>query len=186
MRLRVGKVVGGGWVRSTGVGWSGTMNEVRASTKSVCACCKHYTKPTQTSHSRTRDFSCVAQDLSYRVRIHSVSQNSHSSRAAQHVARAPLLYPSHLSTTSLSTCTPARPSTRPSTRLLLMSCSHGDASIHRMCLSVLWVKMHSSTGYEPKDLTEEDNSMLVKPMFFHRQGMTSTCGSAEQIRNMLA
>ena len=31
------------------------------------------------------------------------------------------------------------------------------------------------------DLTE-NNSMLVKPMFFHRSSMTSTCGSAESIR----
>ena len=37
-----------------------------------------------------------------------------------------LFYPSHLSTYSLSTSTPVRPSTRPSTRLLLMSYSHGD------------------------------------------------------------
>ena len=47
--------------------------------------CKHYTQPTHTSHSRTRDFSRVAQNLSHRVRIHSVSQNSHSSHLAQHV-----------------------------------------------------------------------------------------------------
>ena len=41
-----------------------------------------------------------------------------------------LLFPSHLSSTSLSTCTPVRPSirlsTRPSTRLSLMFTSHGD------------------------------------------------------------
>ena len=40
-----------------------------------------------------------------------------------------LLYPSQMSTTSLSTpstCTPVRPSTRPSTRPLLTSSSHGD------------------------------------------------------------
>ena len=61
--------------------------------------CKHHTKPTHTSYSRTRDFSRVAQDLSHRV--------------------APsLLFPSHLSTTSLFTCTPDRPSIRPSTRFI--------------------------------------------------------------------
>ena len=50
--------------------------------------CKHY-KPKHTSHFRTRDFSCVAQDLSHRVnRNRCVSQNSHSSHLAQHVARA--------------------------------------------------------------------------------------------------
>ena len=59
---------------------------------------------------------------------------------------------------------------------------------------------HSATGYEPKDLTEDDTSVQVKPMLFHRPGMTSTYDSAEsiatpllvsdlddeQIRNMLA
>ena len=44
---------------------------------------KHYTKPTHTSHSHTRDFfsrglRLNAQDLSHRVRFHGVSQNSHS------------------------------------------------------------------------------------------------------------
>ena len=37
-----------------------------------------------------------------------------------------LLFPSHLSTTSLSNCTPVRPSIRPSTRTSLLSTSHGD------------------------------------------------------------
>ena len=50
--------------------------------------CKHCTKPTHTSHSRTRDFSRLAQDLSHRVnRNLCVSQNSRSSHLAQHVAR---------------------------------------------------------------------------------------------------
>ena len=40
---------------------------------------------------------------------------------------------------------------------------------------------HSPTGYEPKDLTEEDNSFSVKSMFFDRPSMTSTCDSAESI-----
>ena len=49
--------------------------------------CIHHTQPTHSSHSRTRFFR-VAQDLSHRVRIHRVSQNSHSSHLAWHVARA--------------------------------------------------------------------------------------------------
>ena len=40
---------------------------------------------------------------------------------------------------------------------------------------------HSPAGNEPKVLTEEDNSILVKPMFFHRLSMTSTHDSAESI-----
>ena len=44
---------------------------------------------------------------------------------------------------------------------------------------------HSPTGYELKDLTEEDNSILVKPMFFHRPSKTSTFDSAESIATRL-
>ena len=40
-------------------------------------------------------------------------------------------------------------------------------------------EMHSLTGYEPKDLTEESNSILVKPMFFHKPSMTSACDTSE-------
>ena len=71
-------------------------------------------------------FSRVAQDLSHRVRIHSVSQTAilHIYHSMSHVLL--LLYPSHLSSTSFSTCTPVRPSTRPSATPLLMSSSHGD------------------------------------------------------------
>ena len=40
---------------------------------------------------------------------------------------------------------------------------------------------HSPTSYEPKDLTEEDTSVQVEPMFFHRPSVTSTYDSAESI-----
>ena len=58
-----------------------------------------------------------------------------------------LLYPSQMSTTSLSalsTCSPIRLSTQPPTKPLLTSSSHGDypAPIHRMCLSVLCRNRH--------------------------------------------
>ena len=103
-----------------------------------------------------------------------VSQNSHSSHLAQHVARASSFSPSHLSTTSLSTCTPVR--------LSLLS-SHGDLSCadpSHMFFGPL-AETHSPTGYEPKNLAEEDNSLLVKLMFFHRPSMTSTHDSADSI-----
>ena len=53
-----------------------------------------------------------------------------------------LLFPSQLSTTSLSTCTPIQRPTRPSTTPSLMCTSHGHypEQIHRMCFSVLWLK----------------------------------------------
>ena len=72
-----------------------------------------------------------------------------------------LLFPSHLSTSSLFTCTPVRPSTR----LSLLSTSHG----HLPCADPSNVSFdslaepHSPASYEPKDLTEEDSSILVKP-----------------------
>ena len=79
-----------------------------------------------------------------------------------------------VSTTSLSTCTPVRLSTRPSTRPSLMSTSHGGSSCadpSNVSFGHL-AETHSPTGYEPKSLTEEDTSKLVKPMFFHRPSMT--------------
>ena len=98
-----------------------------------------------------------------------------------------LLFLSHLSTTSLCTCTPIRPSTRPLIRPLLMSSSHGDlpcADPSNVSFGSM-AETHSPTGYEPKGLTEESNSMLVKPLFFHRPSMTSTYDSAESVATSL-
>ena len=98
----------------------------------------------------------------------------------QSMSHAPsLVFPSYLSTTSLSSCTLFRPSARPS----LLSTSHGDlpcADPSNVSSGSL-AETHSPTGYEPKDLTEESNSILVKPMFFQRPSMTSTCDSVESI-----
>ena len=84
--------------------------------------CKHYTKPTHTSHPAH-----VFSHLSHRVqRNRCVSQNSRS-HIKHSTSHAPsLLFPSHLSAASLSTCTPVRLSIRPSTRPSLLSTSHGD------------------------------------------------------------
>ena len=125
-------------------------------------------------------FSRVAQDLSHRV-----NRNKKVILHIQHrMSHAPsLLFPLHLSTTSLSICTPVRPSTRPSTRPSLISTSHGDFSFAKpsnVSIRPL-AETQSPTVYEPKDLTEEDNSFLVKPMLFHRPSMTSLCYSAESI-----
>ena len=72
----------------------------------------------------------VTQDLSHRVMFH-VCLTKRVIHFIQHsMSHAlSLLFPSQLSTSShstLSTCTHIRPSTRPSTRPLLMSSSHGD------------------------------------------------------------
>ena len=73
--------------------------------------CQHYTKPTHTSHAGTRHFSRVAQDLSHRVRIHSVSHKTVNLHIKHNMSHAPsLLYPSQFSTTSFSICTPSSPS----------------------------------------------------------------------------
>ena len=122
--------------------------------------------------------------LSHRVnRNRCVSQNSHSSHLAQHVARALvvvsfrpeqyLTFLMHPQSDLLSDhppelhCCPLHTETYcadPSTE------SFGHLA-----------ETHSSSGYEPKDLTEEDTSILVKQTFFHRPSMTSTYDSAESI-----
>ena len=144
----------------------------------------------------------VAQDLSHRVNRHRcVSQNSHPSYLAQHFARASLLFPSHLSTSSLSTCTPVRlslPDYLPDLHWCLLHTEIYLAQIHWVCLSVPWLK-RTRLHYEPMHLVNHDD-LCVKPMFFHRPSMTSTSDSAEsiatpplesdldddQVRNMLA
>ena len=60
-----------------------------------------------------------------------------------------LLFRSHLSTTSLSTCTPVLLSSRPSTRFSLLSTSHGDlpfADPSNVSFGPL-AETHSTTGY---------------------------------------
>ena len=82
--------------------------------------CEHCPQPTHTSLARTRDFF-----FTFGSRLESSSQDSQC-----------------LSQTVVLTCTPIRPSNQPSTRLSLMSTSHViyPAPIHRMCLSVPWLK----------------------------------------------
>ena len=68
-----------------------------------------------------------------------------------------------------------------------MSTSHGDLSCadpSKVSFGPL-VETHSPTGYEPKDLTEEDTSTQVKSMFFHKRSMTSTYDSVESIATPL-
>ena len=106
------------------------------------------------------------------------------------MSHVPSLFPSQLSSTSLSTlstCSPIRPSTRPSTRPFLVSSSHGDfpcADPSNVSFGHM-AETTSPAGYEPKDLTEETNSKLVKQMFFfHRPSMTSSYDSAENIATL--
>ena len=89
----------------------------------------------------------------------------------------------HLSTISLSTCTPIRPPIRPSTRPSMLSASHGDMPCDdpsNVSFGSV-AESHSPTSYEPKDLTAEDTSLQVEPMFFHRPSVTSTYDPAESI-----
>ena len=80
------------------------------------------------------------------------------------------MIPPSLSTSSLLTCTPVFFSTRPSTGPLQIY--HCDDPVNVSFGSL--ADLHSPTGYENKDPTEESNSALVKPMFFHRPSMTFT------------
>ena len=147
--------------------------------------CKHYTKPTHTSHSRTRDFffawlkTSVIESIEIVVSRKTVILHIYHS-----MSHAPsLLFLSHLSTTSLSTCTPVQLSNRPS----LMSASHGDlpcAVPSNVSFGPL-AETHSPTGYDPKTLIEGD-SMEIKPMFFHRPSMTSTYDSSGSIATPLS
>ena len=114
-----------------------------------------------TLHSRTRRtrahviFSRLAQDLSHRVKIHSVSQNSNSSH--QHrISHAPSwLIPSHLSTTSLPHALQSDPIPvhLPDLRCCHLHMGIHPALIHRMCLSATWL-MYAldvrTTGYGTK------------------------------------
>ena len=72
------------------------------------------------------NFSRVAQDQ-LKLCVPHKTFHLHTKYSMSHAPS--LLYPSQMSTTSLSTpssCTPVRPSSRPSTRPLLTLSSHGD------------------------------------------------------------
>ena len=107
--------------------------------------CKHCTKPTHTSHSRTRDVSRLAQDLCHRVdRIRSVSHKaSRSSHPAQHLARA-LVVVSCTLEHYLTFHMRSSPTCYPTICQILRCCPHHaeiyPARIHRTCLSALWLK----------------------------------------------
>ena len=99
---------------------------------------KHYTDTTHTSHSRTCDFSHLAQYLSHRVnRSRCVSQNSHSSHLAQHCFLHIWALP-HVPHALQSDFLPGF-------RWCLLHTEIYTARIHRMCLSVPWLKgLHSA------------------------------------------
>ena len=121
----------------------------------------------------------VAQDLSHRVnRNLCVSQNSHSSHLTQHVARALVVvsftlehcftFHMHSSPTFYPTIYPTFVAVHFTWRYTL----RGSTECVFRLPSPL-AEPHSPTGHEPKDLTEEDTSVLVKPMFFHRGSKAS-------------
>ena len=91
-----------------------------------CKDCKHYTQRHAYVALPHTCFSRLAQDLSHRVRIHSVSKNSPSLHWHSMSHAPSLLYPSHWSSTSFYTCTPVGLSSPLSSRILLMSSSHGN------------------------------------------------------------
>ena len=107
----------------------------------------------------------------------------HTQRSMAHCTLS-LMIPPSLSTSSLITCTPIRPSTRPGPLQFSSSdeMHHCDDPINVSFGSL--ADLHSLAGYEPKDVAEEDSPAQVKPLFFHRPSMTSTCGSAECIATL--
>ena len=102
---------------------------------------------------------------------------------AQHGTQFTFSIIEHFFTSSLLTCTPIRPSTRPSTGLLQISSPdeiyHCDDTITVSFGSL--ADLHSPTDYHPIHLAEEDNPVQVKQMFFHRPSMTSPYDFAESI-----
>ena len=65
-----------------------------------------------------------------------------------------------------------------------MSSAHGDLPCADPSnVSFGPVAETHSPGYEPKDLTEEDNTEF-KPMFFYKTSMTSTYDSVESIATL--
>ena len=157
--------------------------------------------PHAMSRSRTRDFSLVVffvsrvsafQRLSHAQHVH-VAQVTleccprkntclHTQRSMAHGTLS-LMIPPSWSTSSLLMSTPIRPSTRPWTGPLQMSSSDEiyDCDDPTNVSFGSLADLHSPTGYEPRDLAEEDNRAQVNPLFFHRPSMTSTYDSAESI-----
>ena len=100
-----------------------------------------------------------------------------------------LLFTSQQSTTplsTLSTCTPVRPTTRPSSRPPLTSSSHADYTCADPSNSAFGplLETTSPAGNEPNNPIE-DNSMEIKPLFFHKPSMTSTCDTSETMASPL-
>ena len=146
-----------------------------------------------TPNPRTRRTPTHVICFSFGSRLESSSQESlcltkHSSHLAQHVARALVVFSftqehsftfhMHSSPTFYLTIYPTFSDVYFTRRFIL----------HRSieCVFRPLAETHPPTGYEPKDLTQEDNSVLfAKPMFFHRPSMTSTFDSAESIATLL-
>ena len=106
----------------------------------------------------------------------------YTSRSMSHAPS--LLFLSQQSTipfSTLSTCTPVRPNPRPSSRPPLTSSSHADHTCADPSHSSFGPlpETTSPTGYcEPNNLIE-DNSTVIKPMYFHKSSMTSTFDTSE-------
>ena len=140
--------------------------------------CQHHTKPTHTSHSRTRDFFSRGSRLessSQQESLYLTKQLFFTSSTACRTHTCALLHFPH-----------ARQSDLPLDHLqdlsrCLLHTETYPAQIHRNVSFGPLAETHSPAGYETKDLTEEDTSILVKPMFFHKPSMTSTYDSAESI-----
>ena len=168
--------------------------------KYVDVMCKHYTKPTHTSHSRTRDF------FSRGSRIESSSQQESLCLTKQSLFTSGTACRTRPRCCFLHTWAPphfphALQSSPTIYQTLLMSISHGDLSCEdpsNVSFGSL-AETHSPTDYESKDLTEEHISRgqtKVLPQTEHDVDLWFSwelCDSSpesdlndEQIRNMLA
>ena len=94
------------------------------------------------------------------------------------------------STPSLGTCTPSFPTTRPTSTSFNLLPGEVEPCADPQHVSVGYLaESITSTGYEPEHLTEdkdlaEHEDLRVRPLFFHRQSIASTCDSAESIATL--
>ena len=162
-----------------------------------------------TSSPRTKNTSAlvncsrVAQDLSHRVRERCVSQNSHSSHAAQHVARA-LVVVSFTLQRYVTFHMHSNPTFYPTFNQSFLDVHFTWRFTLRgsieMCLSVTWLNRSRKQVVSPRISLKRTPLYWLNRCSFHRPKLTSTCGSAEtiatpspesdldddQIRNLLA
>ena len=107
----------------------------------------------------------------------SLSQNTVILHIKHSMSHAPsLLFPSHLSTTSISTCTLIRPSTR----RLLTSSSHGDTETRTTTITRGVEKLQGRTGAGSKQKWVQCSLLKKRPKMHHKCDVSFMAVSAHR------